>query len=439
MTHAAHDLPGRRITGHVSAVIGMKLTVRGIERAVGIGARCRVTPLAGPSVDGEVLGIDEAGVHLLPFGTWSGIGPGASVEVIPGGATLRPGRAWIGRVIDPLGAPLDDLGALPPAGPARPIRSAPPPAFGRRSVGSRLETGVKAMDIFAPLCTGQRMGIFAGSGVGKSTLMSMLARRGEADVIVVCLVGERGREVQDFLRHALGPEGLARSVVVAATGDAAPLLRRQAAWTATTVAEALRDEGLNVLMMLDSVTRFAQAQREIGLSLGEPPAARGYPPTVFAELPQLLERTGPGTEGQGDITALYTVLVDGDDLNDPVADAVRGILDGHLVLSRRVAERGRYPAIDLERSLSRMLPDCHSPAENAVLTAARSALGRYGEMEDLIRIGAYKSGADPATDTSVAVATGAETYLAQSRDSHVPTCDAFAGLRAILSEAGVEP
>ena len=294
------------------------------------------------------------------------------------------------------------------------------------------------MDIFAPLCTGQRMGIFAGSGVGKSTLMSMLARRGEADVIVVCLVGERGREVQDFLKHALGPEGLARSVVVAATGDAAPLLRRQAAWTATTVAEALRDEGLNVLMMLDSVTRFAQAQREIGLSLGEPPAARGYPPTVFAELPQLLERTGPGTEGQGDITALYTVLVDGDDLNDPVADAVRGILDGHLVLSRRVAERGRYPAIDLERSLSRMLPDCHSPAENAVLTAARSALGRYGEMEDLIRIGAYKSGADPATDRSVAVATGAETFLTQSRDSHVATGQAFEGLHAILSEAGVE-
>jgi flagellum-specific ATP synthase len=266
--------------------------------------------------------------------------------------------------------------------------------------------------------------------------MSILARRAEADVIVVGLVGERGREVQDFIRNALGPEGMARSVIVAATGDTAPLMRRQAAATATAVAEALRDRGMHVLLMIDSVTRFAQAQREIGLSLGEPPAARGYPPTVFAELPQLLERSGPGAEGQGDITALYTVLVDGDDMNDPVADSVRGILDGHLILSRRVAERGRYPAVDLERSLSRMLPDCHDAAENAVLGAVRSAIGRYADIEELVRIGAYQTGTDPETDQAIAIAEATERYLAQPREEAVSVDDAFAGLTEILRAAG---
>jgi flagellum-specific ATP synthase len=435
MCIAARGLPGPRVVGRVSAVVGMKLTASGISGAVGIGSRCRVTTTGGTAMDGEVVGVDATGVHVLPFGTWDGIGPGAAVEVVPGGASLRPGPGWIGRVVDPLGTPLDGRGPLP-LGPERSVRAAPPPAFDRREVGARIGTGIKALDVFAPLCRGQRMGIFAGSGVGKSTLMSILARRAEADVIVVGLVGERGREVQDFIRNALGPEGMARSVIVAATGDTAPLMRRQAAATATAVAEALRDRGMHVLLMIDSVTRFAQAQREIGLSLGEPPAARGYPPTVFAELPQLLERSGPGAEGQGDITALYTVLVDGDDMNDPVADSVRGILDGHLILSRRVAERGRYPAVDLERSLSRMLPDCHDAAENAVLGAVRSAIGRYADIEELVRIGAYQTGTDPETDQAIAIAEATERYLAQPREEAVSVDDAFAGLTEILRAAG---
>ncbi|MFD1344824.1 FliI/YscN family ATPase, partial [Litorisediminicola beolgyonensis] len=330
------------------------------------------------------------------------------------------------------------LGPLRAEGPVRALRAAPPEAFSRRGVGGQIETGIRALDIFAPLCHGQRMGIFAGSGVGKSTLLSMLARRAEADVIVIGLVGERGREVQDFIKHTLGPEGLARSVIVVATGDEAPLLRRQAAWTATAVAEALRDEGRKVLLMLDSVTRFAQAQREIGLSLGEPPAARGYPPTVFAELPQLLERAGPGSDGQGDISALYTVLVDGDDMNDPIADAVRGILDGHLVLTRRIAERGRYPAIDLEASLSRMLPGCQSAGENAIRLAARRAMAQYGDIEDLVRLGAYKPGTDPETDAAIAAARAAERFLDQQQGGATSRGESFAGLAALLDEAGIE-
>ncbi|ETX28920.1 FliI/YscN family ATPase [Roseivivax isoporae] len=435
MRAAVEAVPNARRVGRVSAVIGLRLTVTGLDRALGIGTRCTVHGEAGP-VPGEVVGVDAAGAHILPFGTWDGVGPGTPVEI--GGAEegLRAGPDWIGRVIDALGRPVDGRGPLPPAGRARPVRAAPPSAFARRPVGARLETGVRTLDVFAPLCHGQRMGIFAGSGVGKSTLMSMLARRAETDAIVVGLVGERGREVQDFIRTALGEEGLARSILVVATGDEAPLLRRQAAWTATAVAEALRDAGMRVLLMIDSVTRFAQAQREIGLSLGEPPAARGFPPSVFSELPQLLERAGPGSAGQGDITALYTVLVDGDDMNDPVADAVRGTLDGHLVLSRRIAERGRYPAVDLERSLSRMLPDCHSDTENAILGAARAAIARYTDMEELIRLGAYRRGTDAEVDRAILFAEAAEKFLAQGRGEATPAADAFAGLARLLDDAG---
>jgi flagellum-specific ATP synthase len=281
------------------------------------------------------------------------------------------------------------------------------------------------------------MGVFAGSGVGKSTLMAMLARRAEADVIVVGLVGERGREVQDFIQDDLGDEGLARSVVVVSTGNEPPLMRRQAAWTASAVAEHFRDAGRQVLLLVDSVTRFAMAQREIGLAGGEPPTSRGYPPTVFAELPQLMERAGPGRGGTGDITALYTVLVDGDDMNEPVADSVRGIMDGHIVLSRQIAERGRFPAVDVQRSISRMLPDCHSPEEYAVMIAARRALARFADMEDLIRIGAYRAGTDPGVDAAARFAERAEAYLTQGKRDATPSAEAFAGIAAMLAEAGI--
>lgn len=280
------------------------------------------------------------------------------------------------------------------------------------------------------------MGIFAGSGVGKTSLLAMLARNTNADIIVMGLIGERGREVREFIQEDLGPDGLARSVIVVSTGDESPLLRRQAAWTAMSVAEHFRSSGQQVLLLLDSVTRFAMAQREIGLAIGEPPTTRGYPPTVFSELPQLLERAGPGLEEEGDITGIFTVLVDGDDLNEPIADAVRGIVDGHLVLDRSIAERNRFPAIDLQRSISRMLPGCHDVEQLAILTAARKALSRFSDMEELIRIGAYRPGTDAAIDAAIRFFDEADPYLAQGRTERVPSLEAFAEFYRMLTDAG---
>lgn len=437
LSSIARATEGVRIGGRVRSVLGLTLTVGGLERALGIGQRCTVHGASGP-VLGEVVGIDESGTHVLPFGTWDGIVTGDSVEVSPAGDRIRPDDSWIGRVLDPLGRPLDRRGHLHEGGHPRAVKARPPGAFDRKRVGARLETGIRAFDIFTPICRGQRMGVFAGSGVGKSTLMAMLARNTDADVIVIGLVGERGREVQDFIQADLGEEGMRRAVLVVSTGDEPPLMRRQAAWTATAVAEHFRDQGKQVLLLLDSVTRFAMAQREIGLAGGEPPTSRGYPPTVFAELPQLLERAGPGPEGVGDITGLFTVLVDGDDMNEPVADTVRGIVDGHVVLDRRIAERGRYPAVDFQKSISRMLPDCHSPAEYAVLQSARRALATYADMEELIRIGAYKPGSDPATDAAIRFADPAGKLLSQRKGESMLADQSFAELYRLLSESGVE-
>jgi flagellum-specific ATP synthase len=436
LAQAARDAEGLRIAGQVRAVSGLTLTVSGLGRTLGIGQRCRVHGRQGPIL-AEVVGLDERGSHVLPFGGWRGVAAGDAVEALDGDDLVRPTDAWLGRVVDGLARPLDGGGRLPQGAAAVSVHADPPPAFDRRRVGTRIETGVRAVDVFTPVCRGQRMGVFAGSGVGKSTLMAMLARRAEADVIVIGLVGERGREVQDFIQKDLGPDGLARSVLVVSTSDEPPLMRRQAAWTATAVAEHFRDAGLQVLLLLDSVTRFATAQREIGLAAGEPPAQRGFPPTTFAELPQLLERAGPGRDGQGDITAIYTVLVDGEDMNDPVADTVRGILDGHVILDRAIAERGRYPAIDLLRSVSRMLPDCHDPEENALLRAARLALARFADMEDLIRLGAYKAGSDPEVDRAVRLADPLNRFLTQGRDEAAGTAETFSGLRRLLDEAGI--
>jgi len=435
-THA-RQVESVRIVGEVRSVVGLTLTVAGLERAMSVGQRCVVLGSRGP-VLGEVVGIDRNGTHVLPFGTWAGVTVGDSVSLSPHGDTIRPAWSWRGRVMNALGEPVDGKGALHEGHEARQVKAAPPPAFDRRRTGERLETGVKIFDVFTPLCRGQRMGVFAGSGVGKSTLMAMLARNANADVIVVGLVGERGREVQDFIQSDLGPEGMARSVIVVSTGDEPPLMRRQAAWTATAVAEFFRDQGLQVLLLMDSVTRFAMAQREIGLSGGEPPTSKGYPPTVFSELPQLMERAGPGREGAGDITAIYTVLVDGGDMNEPVADSVRGIMDGHVVLDRHIAERGRFPAVNLYQSVSRMLPDCHTPAEFAVFQAARRTLARYADMEELIRIGAYRTGADPEVDAAIRFFRPAEAFLDQRKDQAMPSDETFATLYRLLGEAGVE-
>jgi flagellum-specific ATP synthase len=432
------SLEATRIVGQVQSVVGMTMTAAGLKRAAGIGQRCVVKGSRGP-VMAEVVGASSEGLKLLPFGSWDGVAVGDDVEIVQHDPGINPDDSWIGTVVDGLGKPLSAAPRFKTGrGPKSSGRAEPPPAFARRRVGQKLSTKVKCMDVFTPLCQGQRMGVFAGSGVGKSTLMAMLARYTNADVIVIGLVGERGREVQEFIQEDLGPEGMARSVVVVATGDDAPLLRRQAAWTATAVAEHFRSTGRQVLLLLDSVTRFAMAQREIGLSSGEPPTTKGYPPTVFSELPHLLERAGPGREGEGDITAIYTVLVDGDDMNEPIADAIRGIVDGHMVLDRAIAERGRYPAINIQKSISRMLPACHTDEEYTIMNEARRALARYADMEDLIRVGAYKPGADPEVDAAMRFAKVADRFLSQRKSETMMSDQSFAELYRMLLEAGID-
>ncbi|AGH49077.1 MULTISPECIES: flagellar protein export ATPase FliI [Sphingomonadales] len=427
--------PDRRY-GRVVAVRGALIEVEGLAGAAQIGSRIRVASPGG-TVEAEVTGLDRGIAHCLPFSDPQGIASGARADIAAGQFALRPSTAWLGRMIDGLGRPVDGKGVLLAGAVPRPIKAMPPLASARARVGAKIETGVRALDIFAPLCLGQRLGLFAGSGVGKSTLLSMLARWTQCDVAVIGLIGERGREVQEFVEDDLGPDGLARSVVVVATSDEPALMRRQAAWTTLAVAEYFRDQGLNVLCLMDSVTRFAMAQREIGLASGEPPATKGYTPTVFAELPRLLERAGPGLAGQGSITGLFTVLVDGDDHNEPVADAVRGILDGHVVITRRIAERGRYPAIDVLKSVSRTLPHAHSEEENLVRLAARRTLSTYGDMEEMVRLGAYRTGASAEVDQAVLLAPRIEALLNQSKNERGHAGEAFAALAAIME--GPEP
>ena len=355
-----------------------------------------------------MVALDEAGVQLLPFSELAGIGLGARVTPLRGLQSVRPDRSWIGRVLDPLARPLDDRGALRAGPAAYPLLARPAPAHRRQGFGPRLDLGVRALNLFTPCCRGQRMGIFAGSGVGKSTLLSMLARHSDADALVLGLIGERGHEVNALLQHGLGPAGRARSVVVVATSDLPAMLRRRAAYLTLTVAEALRDQGLAVLCLIDSVTRFAMALREIHLAAGEPPASKGYPPGVFAELPRLLERAGPGT-GAGSVTGLFSVLVEGDDLNDPIADALRAILDGHIVLDRRIAETGRFPALDVLRSLSRSAPG-GVPAGGAPAGRARPAPAagpcRHRRADPARRLPARQRSADRRRDRRAAGARG---------------------------------
>ncbi len=426
-----------RIVGSTKAIVGLTLTVRGLEAVAGIGSRCRVFGRKG-AVDGQVVGAQGADLCVLPFGAWDGVAVGDPVELIELDDMVYPDESWIGTVVDALGQPLSSYDRAPRPRKKSTRAAQPPKAFERKQVGEKLETQIKCVDVFTPLCRGQRMGVFAGSGVGKSTLMAMLARNTDADVIVIGLIGERGREVQQFIREDLGPEGMARAVVVVSTGDEAPLLRKQAALTTTAIAEYFKSQGKQVLLLLDSVTRFAMAQREIGLARGEPPTLRGYPPSVFSELPHLLERTGPGRQGEGDITAIYTVLVDGDDMNEPIADAVRGIVDGHLVLDRKIAEQGRFPAIDIQKSLSRMLPGCHSAEEYEITKTARKALGRYADMEDLIRLGAYKPGSDADTDQAVLLFQAMSPYLSQGRGEQSTAGQSFAEIYRMILQAGIE-
>jgi flagellum-specific ATP synthase len=355
------------------------------------------------------------------------------VEVAEAQPTIAPTEAWLGRVVNALGQPIDGKGPLLIGDNYQPLRSAPPPAHLRSRVKGKLDLGVRAINTFLTCCRGQRMGIFAGSGVGKSILMSMVARYTSADVSVIGLIGERGREVQEFIHDDLGAEGLARSVVIVATSDEAPLMRRQAAFMTLSVAEYFRDQGKDVLCLMDSVTRFAMAQREIGLSAGEPPTTKGYPPTVFAELPKLLERAGPGLANGGTITGLFTVLVDGDDHNEPIADATRGILDGHIVLERAIAERGRYPAVNILRSVSRTMPACNSDEENEIVGQARRHLAAYENMAEMIRLGAYRKGSNQEVDAAMNYYGAIEDFLRQGKNERTDLAEGYAMLSKLLN------
>jgi len=420
------------IYGRVAAVQGLLVEVAGPVAAMSVGARLEIESTQGRSVPVEVVGFQNGRALCMPFAPLEGVRMGCRALLVAADGVVRPSGAWLGRVVDAMGQPVDGKGPIEPGTMPISFKNPPPPAHRRARVGAPIDLGVRALNTFLTCCRGQRMGIFAGSGVGKSVLLSMLARNTACDVAVIGLVGERGREVQEFLEDDLGPEGLAKSVVVVATSDEPALMRRQAAYLTLSIAEHFRDEGADVLCMMDSVTRFAMAQREIGLSTGEPPTTKGYTPTVFSELPRLLERAGPGEEGKGSITGLFTVLVDGDDTNEPVADAVRGILDGHIVMQRQIAERGRYPAINILKSVSRTMPRCVEPEVWPLIQRARRLLSTYADMEELIRLGAYRQGSNPEVDEAITLQPALEAFLTQGKTERTGRLEGYDLLRAIV-------
>jgi flagellum-specific ATP synthase len=403
------DLHARR--GRVINLIGLIIEATGLEAEV--GEVCEVeTGRNRESVPAEVVGFRDSRTLLMPLGEMHGIGPGRAVTPTGKQFRVKVDDELLGRVLDGLGRPLDTRGEAPDGHAVSTIASAPDP-MERPPIKERVSLGVRALDALVPCGRGQRLGIFAGSGVGKSSLLGMIARSTSADVNVICLVGERGREVREFIDRDLG-SALTRSVVIVATSDQPALVRIKAAFTATTIAEYFRDRGSNVMLMMDSVTRFAMAQREVGLAIGEPPATRGYTPSVFALLPKLLERSGNNRNGS--ITGLYTVLVDGDDMNEPIADAVRSILDGHVVLSRDLAHANHYPAIDVLSSVSRLVGEVVTPEVRAAGQEVRRMMAAYKEKEDLIAIGAYQHGADPLTDLAIAKRDPINDFLRQRVD-----------------------
>ena len=416
--------------GRVSGIQGLLIEVAGLQRSLSIGSRCRIEGRVR-EVSAEVVGFRNDQALMMPFGSLDGIGLGCRALVSEHDSIVYPDASWLGRVVNAMGEPLDGGPPLMRGNVGYRVRSEPPPAASRRRTGGKLDLGVKVINTFLTCCQGQRMGIFAGSGIGKSILLSMLARFTSADINVIGLVGERGREVQEFIEDDLGDEGLRRSIVVVATSDESALMRRQAGYMTLALAEYFRDLDKQVLCLMDSVTRFAMAQREIGLTGGEPPASKGYTPTVFAELPKLLERAGPGV-GVGTITGLFTVLVEGDDHNEPVADAVRGILDGHIVLDHSIAERGRYPPVNVLRSLSRTMPDCNTPEENRLVNQAKSLLSTYEDMAEMIRLGAYRRGSDPQVDLAIEYRDQIEEFLTQDMHERGELADCYAGLEKLL-------
>ncbi|MGB8814327.1 MAG: FliI/YscN family ATPase [Paracoccaceae bacterium] len=407
------EIAGVELTCRVGRIVELgrgTLRVGGLSDGTGLGDRVLIRGYSG-TIGGEVLRIARDGLTVLPDSAAEGLAIGDAVELV-GRAQIAPDDSWIGRIIDPFGKPLDGRPMF--RGPhARALRGAAPAAASRRRLGERLATGVAVFDTLLPLVRGQRIGLFAGSGVGKSSLLAKFARGVTADVVVIALIGERGRELREFTDRVLGPQGMARSVVVTATSDQSPLIRRRCAWTAMAVAEHFRDQGLHVLLLADSITRFAEAHREVALAAGEEGNLRGFPPSTSHTIMSLAERAGPGPEGSGDITAVFSVLVAGSDMEEPVADILRGVLDGHVVMDRRIAERGRYPAIDLLRSVSRSLPEAATSEENVLISEARRLLGAYDRAEMMIQAGLYAKGSDPQVDAAIRVWPALDAFLAE--------------------------
>ncbi|KAF0204813.1 MAG: flagellum-specific ATP [Gallionellaceae bacterium] len=433
-------------SGRLTKVTGLVMEAVGLRMAV--GSTC-IIQLPNSQVEAEVVGFSGEKLFLMPENDVHGLVPGARVipfeaprsAVLPGqppqqhratdlARHLPVGEMLLGRVLDGAGRPLDQFGPLPD-GPSAPLQSRPINPLDRAPINEALDVGVRAINALLTVGRGQRMGLFAGSGVGKSVLLGMMARYTTADVIVVGLIGERGREVKEFITDILGPEGLKRAVVVAAPADTSPLLRMQGAAYATTIAEYFRDQGKNVLLIMDSLTRYAMAQREIALAIGEPPATKGYPPSVFAKLPQLVERAGNGTEGGGSITAFYTVLTEGDDQQDPIADSARAILDGHIVLSRRLVEQGHYPAIDIEASISRAMNHLVSQQHFTQVQHFKHLYAHYQRNRDLISVGAYVHGSDPLLDEAIIMHPRQSQFLKQGMyeaDHYSTSMDSFSAL-----------
>ncbi len=418
--------------GRVTRLVGLVVEAVGID--VGIGELCRISSLTDDhSVLAEVVGFHERGVLLMPLGDLAGLHPGSSVQPLGRSFGVDVGPGMLGRVLNGLGHPIDGKGKLE-AKERVPLSAEPPHPLERQLINTPLVTSVRAIDGLLTIGRGQRVGIFAGSGVGKSTLLGMIARQSTADVNVIALLGERGREVRDFIEHSLGPDGLARSVLIVATGDQAAMVRARGALVATSIAEYFRDQGKQVLLMVDSVTRVAMAWREIGLATGEPPTTKGYPPSVFAALPRLLERAGNGKTGG--ITGIYTVLVDGDDFNEPVADAARSILDGHIVLTRRLASAGHFPSIDILDSKSRVRDQIIDETQRSSANMLMRLEAAYREKEDLILVGAYQKGSDPLVDASLRSRESVLSFLQQRPDERTPFEQSRQALLAVAQRAG---
>ncbi|WP_255559944.1 flagellar protein export ATPase FliI [Dyella sp. EPa41] len=424
----AHTLT---VEGRLRRVVGLTLEAEGCEAP--LGARCMVTTADGSELDTEVVGFADERLLLMPVTEMHGVLPNARVRPCAHTSGLPVGTALLGRVVGADGLPLDGMGPLDVDEHAG-LKREPINPMSRKPIDTPLDTGVRAINALLSVGRGQRIGLFAGSGVGKSTLLGMMTRYTDADVVVVGLIGERGREVKEFVEHTLGPEGRARSVIVAAPADAPPLKRLRGAQYATAIAEWFRDRGQRVLLLMDSITRYAQAQREIALAIGEPPATKGYPPSVFAMLPALVERAGNDAEGRGSITAFYTVLAEGDDYrHDPIADAARAILDGHIVLSRDLAEAGHYPAIDIEASISRVMPAVVRREHMRAAQRFRQVYSAYRQQRDLIAVGAYQKGSDPQVDHAIAMWPRLRDFLQQEVDAPTTLSDAIAMLEQLTA------